>query len=88
MRLTIPLFEHSKEPRAKANYQLTELGKKKAEDVRLVGTRGDVMSILDTAGACTLSEIAKEAKLSPERTKRIINSLISDGWVRKIAGEM
>lgn len=77
----------AKEPKARANYQLTPLGKTKAEEFRVTGPRGSVMSMLDDSGPSTIGEIASEAKMSPERVKRILNSLQADGWVRRVSSE-
>lgn len=76
-----------KEPKARANYQLTPLGKTKAEEFRVTGPKGSVMSMLDDSGPSTIQEVANEVKMSPERVKRILNSLMADGWVRRVSSE-
>ena len=77
----------TKEPKARANYQLTPLGKTKAEEYRVTGPRGSVMQMLDDSGPSTISEIANETRMSSERVKRILNSLQADGWIRRVSAE-
>ena len=73
--------------RAKTNYQLTALGKVKAEEFRITGPKGDVMSALESVGPATITEVASEAKIPPERVKQIVHRLVLEGWVSKVPGE-
>jgi len=74
-------------PKSRANYQLTALGKTKAEGFHMLGTKGEVVTVLENIGPCTVSEIANEVKMSPTRVKQIIQVLVRDGWVRKVTAE-
>ena len=71
----------------RSNYQLTSLGKTKAEQINLSGARGEVVMALENIGPCTLSELANETKMSSGMVKQAVEILIRDGWVRKVTGE-
>lgn len=71
--------------RARANYQLTPLGETKAEQFNMSGARGIVVGALQDCQPATIAEIAKQAKLSPEKVNRVLTSLMGDGWVMKRA---
>ncbi len=73
--------------KTRANYQLTQLGTTKAEQINVSGTKGEVVMALENIGPCTISELANEAKLSPAKVKQAINVLVRDGWAQKTAGE-
>jgi len=70
----------------RSNYQLTALGKTKAEQISVSGTKGEVVMALENIGPCTLSELSNETKLSSGAVKQVMQTLIRDGWVRKITG--
>lgn len=74
-------------PKSRANYQLTALGKVKAEQFNVVGTKGEVVTALENIGPCTISELANETKMSPERVKQAVQVLVRDGWARKVTSE-
>jgi len=74
-------------PKYRSNYQLTQLGKTKAEEINISGARGEVVMALENIGPCTVSELANETKMSPTKIKQVLQILIRDGWVRKITGE-
>ena len=74
-------------PKYRSNYQLTALGKTKAEQINISGTRGEVVMALENIGPCTISELANEIKMSPAYVKQAIEVLIRDGWVSKVSGE-
>jgi DNA-binding MarR family transcriptional regulator len=74
-------------PKSRANYQLTAMGKTKAEQINVSGTKGEVVMALESIGPCTLSEIANETKMSPTHVKQVMQVLIRDGWARKVTGE-
>ena len=71
----------------RSNYQLTPLGKMKAEQINISGTRGEVVMALENIGPCTISELANEIKMSPTHVKQAMEILIRDGWARKVTGE-
>lgn len=73
--------------KSRSNYQLTEIGKRKAEDFNITGTKGEIVIALESIGPCTLSELSNETKMSPTRVKMIVQTLMRDGWVRKVSGE-
>lgn len=74
-------------PKYRSNYQLTQLGKTKAEQINMSGTKGEVVMTLENIGPCTIPEIANEARMSPTHAKQMIQILIRDGWVSKVTGE-
>lgn len=74
-------------PKYRANYQLTSLGKTKAENFNVIGAKGEVVTALEGVGPCTISELANEIKMSPQKVRQIIDVLIRDGWARKVTGE-
>ena len=71
-------------PKHRSNYQLTALGKTKAEQVNISGARGEVIMVLENIGPCTLSELSNEAKMSPVQVKQVVQILIRDGWAMKV----
>ena len=74
-------------PKYRSNYQLTQLGKTKAEQINISGTRGEVVMALENIGPCTISELASEIKMSPVQVKQVMQILIRDGWVRKVSSD-
>ena len=74
-------------PKYRSNYQLTTLGKTKAEQINISGARGEVVMALENTGPCTLSELANETKLSPTHVKQVMQILMRDGWARKVGSE-
>ena len=74
-------------PKRRSNYQLTALGKSKAEQVSISGARGAVVMTLENIGPCTISEIASESKMSPAQVKQAVQILIRDGWASKVTGD-
>ena len=74
-------------PKYRSNYQLTPLGKTKAEQINISGTRGEVVMTLENIGPCTISEIASEARMTPTHAKEVMQILIRDGWASKVTGE-
>jgi len=74
-------------PKYRANYQLTSLGKTKAENFNVNGTKGEVVMALDGVGPCTISELSNEIKMSPTKVRQVMDVLIRDGWARKVTGE-
>ena len=74
-------------PRSRPNYQLTSLGKQKAEQINISGARGEVMMALENIGPCTVSELANETKMPPVRVKQVVRVLTRDGWAMKVGAE-
>ena len=74
-------------PKSRSNYQLTELGKTKAEQINISGTRGEVVMALENIGPCTIPELANEIKMSPTNAKQAMKLLIRDGWAMKVGSE-
>ena len=73
-------------PKYRSNYQLTALGKTKAEQINISGTRGEVVMALENIGPCTISELANEIKMSTTHLKQAMGILIRDGWASKVSG--
>jgi len=71
----------------RSNYQLTSLGKTKAEQIDISGSKGEVVMALENIGPCTLSELANETKMSPVKVKQVMQVLVRDGWARKVSSE-
>lgn len=71
-------------PKSRPNYQLTALGKTKAENFSLMGIKGEIVTALENIGPCTLSELANEVKVSPAKIKNIMQVLVRDGWAMKV----
>lgn len=71
----------------KANYQLTALGKIKAEEYRISGPKGEVMTALESAGPCSVNELATATELSNTKVKQVVESLSREGWIRKVSEE-
>jgi len=71
----------------RSNYQLTALGKTKAEQINITGTKGEVVMALENIGPCTISELANEIKISSAQAKQVMRVLIRDGWASKVSAE-
>jgi DNA-binding MarR family transcriptional regulator len=71
----------------RSNYQLTALGKTKAEQINMSGSKGGVVAALENIGPCTVAELANEIQMSPAQVKQVMASLIRDGWARKVTGD-
>jgi len=74
-------------PKSRANYQLTTLGKTKAEHINISGAKGNVIMALESIGPCTISELANQIQMSPKYVKQIMDILVRDGWARKVSSE-
>ncbi len=70
-------------------YGLTPLGKTKAEEFGMAGTRGEVVSYLNDNGASSINEItsAGEVKASADKIKAVIRGLMREGYVRRVSSE-
>lgn len=71
----------------RSNYQLTQLGKTKAEQINISGAKGEVVMALENIGPCTISELANEVRMSPANVKQVMQILMRDGWASKVTGE-
>lgn len=67
------------------SYGLTPLGKTKAEEFALSGPKWTVLAVLNENGPSSVSEIATEAHLSPDKVKSILRTLISSGYVQRVS---
>jgi len=74
-------------PKSRANYQLTQLGKTKAENFNVLGDRGEVVTALENVGPCTINELANETRMTPMKVKQVMQVLVRDGWVMKVTAE-
>jgi DNA-binding MarR family transcriptional regulator len=70
-----------------SSYNVTALGKTKAEKFDLEGPRWTVLAYLAESGPASVSEIVKESNLNDEKVKLILKGLIKDGYVAPVAGE-
>ena len=70
-----------------SNFELTQLGKTKSEQINISGTKGAIIMALENIGPCTLSELSNETRISPAQVKQVVQILIRDGWARKISTE-
>ena len=73
--------------KAKPNYQLTSLGKSKAENYDMTGAKGEVVTALENIAPATISELSNETKRSPANIKQVVHILIRDGWIRRVTGD-
>ena len=71
----------------RSNYQLTALGKTKAEQIDISGSKGEVVMALENIGPCTISELSNETKMSPTKVKQVMQVLVRDSWATKVTGE-
>jgi len=74
-------------PKYRSNFQLTALGKTKAEQINISGTRGEVVMALENIGPCTIPELANEIKMTPTHVKQAMQILVRDGWAMKVEAE-
>jgi len=66
---------------------LTPLGSTKAESVYgAEGAKGQILLMLKDAGPSSLSEIAEETKMSPNKVKSHVKDLMSSGYIRRVGG--
>ncbi len=72
----------------RCTYQLTQLGKTKAEEFGLSGPSWDVLAYMDENGASTIKEVAEGCHFSPEKTKEVLKKLIDSGYVRRVTTEV
>lgn len=83
--MNIPFFHKKGDPVGVHNsYAVTPLGKQKAEEYVLGGSKGEVLGALAENSPSNPKEISESegVHLSPEQVKKVINVLIRDGYVR------
>ena len=71
----------------KMSYNVTILGKTKAEKFDLEGPRWTVLAYLSEQGPAGVPEIVRETNLSEEKVKLILKGLMDSGYVTTATGE-
>ena len=75
-------------PRAKVgmkqSYGVTTLGKEKAEKFSLSGPPWKVLAYLAEDGPSSVGEIEREVRMSADKVKLILGSLINNGYVQTV----
>ena len=71
----------------KQSYNVTALGKRKAEEFSLSGPRLQVLQHLSEDGPSRVSEVSRETNLTDDKTKLILQGLIQDGYVQPVTHE-
>lgn len=66
------------------DFGLTVNGKKRAEEVSPTNPTTAILTYLDGEGPCSLSDISEETEISGKELKRILESLIADGYVQAV----
>lgn len=69
----------------KHSYQLTELGKRKAEEMAAEGDKLAILTTLDEEGACSIGEISRSTRIGQSRINAILHEFKSFGWVTSAA---
>lgn len=69
------------------SYNVTQIGKVKAEEFALSGPRLTVLQHLSEDGPCSITEVSKECNLSDDKTKLILRGLMADGYVQPVTHE-
>lgn len=70
-----------RKPKPKPNYQLTALGRQKVEEAKVSGSELRILEAIETSSPCNLLEIAREARMSPEKAKVVMRHLLEYQWV-------
>jgi DNA-binding PadR family transcriptional regulator len=78
---TMARFQHKAV--RKKSYQLTELGKRKAEEMAAEGDRLAVLTTLDEEGAATTDEISNTTHIGRFKVQMIMNDFIRAGYIQK-----
>ena len=71
----------------RTNYQLTALGKTKADKLEAGGPMWEVLAYLDENGQSTLRDISEGTRFSQEKTKEVVKRLVSSGYVVSVSTE-
>ena len=66
-------------------YELTQLGKIKAEEVGLGGAEWEVLSYINDHGPSPKQEISAETHMAEQKVKVILGRLQASGYVKPIA---
>lgn len=74
--------------KTRSSYQLTTLGRSKAESGNLAGVKGSIVMALDNADGvpCNSYELSNSLRISRSVVKQALQGLIADGWVRQTSG--
>ena len=71
----------------KMSYNVTVLGKQKAERFDLEGPRWQVLAYLSEQGPAGVPELVRETNLSEDKVKLILKGLMESGFVMTATGE-
>lgn len=66
------------------SYNVTQLGKQKAENLTLSGPRFKVLAHISEEGPCSISEIVREVGISDDKAKVVLRGLMQDGYVQSL----
>ena len=86
-------FMESIRPRQKVRlgvrctYQLTQLGKTKAEEFSLSGPMWSVLAYLDENNQSTIRDISEGTHFKEDKVKEILKRLIDSGYARRVQTE-
>ena len=71
----------------RTNYQLTALGKTKADKLEASGPMWDVLAYLDENGQSTLRDISDGTHFSQDKTNEVVKRLVASGYVASVSTE-
>jgi DNA-binding MarR family transcriptional regulator len=63
-------------------YQITALGKQKADKADIPGNRWRILNILDE-NPCSIKEIADDTGLPEDKIKGMVKDMMESGYIRK-----
>lgn len=63
---------------------ITELGKKKQEEMMVEGPKYDILTKLNENGPSSVNELAQETQHSPSRVRDIVKELIRNGYASPV----
>lgn len=72
----------------RVNYGLTQLGTQKAENAMGDGVKLKVLSDLQENGTSSVYAVAERTGINHERVKALISNMESEGWVKKVQGDV
>ncbi len=64
--------------------ELTERGKKAAEDAQYSGAKAQVLLALESGGSTTIKELSNDTRLPIDMVKRVVESLMNKAEVRVV----
>ena len=67
------------------SYNVTALGKEKAEQQALTGPAWKVLAYVSEEGPASVNEIEKEVGMSNEKVRMVLRNLIENGYVQAVA---